>query len=117
MKFSKDTIIGLVVVGTIIILIWGINFLKGFNMLSSEKIFCAKYERVDGLKNSSPVTLRGFKIGQIKSISFSDAIGSSLIVKFSISDEFQIPSNTEARIISSDIMGSKEIKLILGNSK
>nr|WP_320119208.1 MlaD family protein [uncultured Marinifilum sp.] len=117
MKFSKDTIIGLVVVGTIVILIWGINFLKGFNMLSSEKIFCAKYERVDGLKNSSPVTLRGFKIGQIKSISFSDAIGSSLIVKFSISDEFQIPSNTEARIISSDIMGSKEIKLILGNSK
>jgi phospholipid/cholesterol/gamma-HCH transport system substrate-binding protein len=115
MKISKDAIIGLVVIGTIVILIWGVNFLKGFNMLSSEQTFCAKYERVDGLKNSSPVTLRGYKIGQIKSIRFSPK-ADNLIVEFSISDEFQLPDNTEARIVSSDIMGTKEIKLIPGNS-
>lgn len=115
MKISKDAIIGLVVIVTIVILIWGVNFLKGFNMLSSEQTFCAKYERVDGLKNSSPVTLRGYKIGQIKSIQFSQN-ADHLIVEFSISDEFQLPNNTEARIISSDIMGTKEIKLLPGNS-
>ncbi|MCT4602136.1 MAG: MlaD family protein [Marinifilum sp.] len=115
MKISKDAIIGLVVIGAIVILIWGVNFLKGFNMLSSEQTFCAKYERVDGLKNSSPVTLRGYKIGQIKSIRFSPK-ADNLIVEFSISDEFQLPDNTEARIVSSDIMGTKEIKLIPGNS-
>ena len=116
MKISKDAIIGLVVIVTIVILIWGVNFLKGFNMLSSEQTFCAKYERVDGLKNSSPVTLRGYKIGQIKSIRFSQN-ADNLIVEFSISDEFQLPANTEARIVSSDIMGTKEIKLLPGNSK
>jgi phospholipid/cholesterol/gamma-HCH transport system substrate-binding protein len=67
------------------------------------------------LKNSSPVTLRGYKIGQIKSIRFSPK-ADNLIVEFSISDEFQLPDNTEARIVSSDIMGTKEIKLIPGNS-
>jgi len=117
MKFSKDAIIGIVVVGAIVVLIWGINFLKGFNMLSSEQTYCAQYESVGGLKNSSPVTLRGLKIGQIKSIKFSDAAASSLIVEFNISDEFKLPTNTVARIISSDIMGSKEIKLIIGDSK
>ncbi|WP_421919062.1 MlaD family protein [Marinifilum sp.] len=116
MKISKDAIIGLVIIGAIVILIWGINFLKGFNLLTSEQTFCAKYERVDGLKNSSPVTLRGFKIGQIKSIEFSPK-AENLIVEFSISDEFQLPNDTEARIVSSDIMGTKEIKLIPGNSK
>ncbi|NOU60761.1 MlaD family protein [Marinifilum caeruleilacunae] len=115
MKISKDAIIGVVVIGAIVILIWGVNFLKGFNMLSSEQTFCAKYERVDGLKNSSPVTLRGYKIGQIKSIRFSPK-ADNLIVEFSISDEFQLPDNTVARIVSSDIMGTKEIKLIPGNS-
>lgn len=116
MKISKDSIIGLVVIGAIAILIWGINFLKGFNMLSSEQSFCAKYERVDGLKKSSPVTLRGYKIGQIKSIQFSSQ-ADNLIVEFSISDEFQLPKDTEARIVSSDIMGTKEIQLLPGISK
>ncbi|PXY02868.1 MCE family protein [Marinifilum breve] len=116
MKISKDSIIGLVVIGAIAILIWGINFLKGFNMLSSEQNFCAKYERVDGLKKSSPVTLRGYKIGQIKSIQFSSK-ADNLIVEFSISDEFQLPKDTEARIVSSDIMGTKEIQLLPGQSK
>ncbi|WP_321281416.1 MlaD family protein [Marinifilum fragile] len=116
MKISKDSIIGLVVIGAIVILIWGINFLKGFNMLSSEQSFCAKYERVDGLKKSSPVTLRGYKIGQIKSIQFSSS-ADNLIVEFSISDEFQLPKDSEARIVSSDIMGTKEIQLIPGKSK
>lgn len=116
MKISKDSIIGLVVIGAIAILIWGINFLKGFNMLSSEQSFCAKYERVDGLKKSSPVTLRGYKIGQIKSIQFSSK-ADNLIVEFSISDEFQLPKDTEARIVSSDIMGTKEIQLLPGKSK
>ncbi|WP_321298466.1 MlaD family protein [Marinifilum fragile] len=116
MKISKDSIIGLVIIGAIVILIWGINFLKGFNMLSSEQSFCAKYERVDGLKKSSPVTLRGYKIGQIKSIQFSSS-ADNLIVEFSISDEFQLPKDSEARIVSSDIMGTKEIQLIPGNSK
>ncbi|MCY1633588.1 MlaD family protein [Marinifilum sp. D737] len=116
MKISKDSIIGLVVIGAIAILIWGINFLKGFNMLSPEQSFCAKYERVDGLKKSSPVTLRGYKIGQIKSIQFSSK-ADNLIVEFSIADEFQLPKDTEARIVSSDIMGTKEIQLLPGKSK
>jgi phospholipid/cholesterol/gamma-HCH transport system substrate-binding protein len=116
MKISKDATIGLVVIGAIVILVWGINFLKGFNMLASEQVFFAKYERVDGLKSSSPVTLRGFKVGQIRSIHFNDATAKHLIVEFSIGEEFKLPNDTKARIVSSDIMGTKEIKLIPGNS-
>lgn len=117
MKFSKDAIIGLVVVGAIVILIWGVNFLKGFNLLSTEQVFYAKYERVDGLKSSSPVTLKGYKVGQIRSIKFDGASANHLLVEFSISDQFKLPVNTSARIISSDIMGSKEIRIIPGTSK
>lgn len=117
MKFSKDAKIGLVVVGAIVILIWGINFLKGFNVFSSEQIFYARYERVDGLKKSSSVTLKGYKVGQIKSIKFSGASADHLLVEFSISDQFKLPANSIARIESADIMGTKEIKLIPGTGK
>lgn len=117
MKFSKDAKIGLVVVGAIVILIWGVNFLKGFNVFSSEQVFYASYDRVDGLKKSSSVTLKGYKVGQIKSIKFSSESAEHLLVEFSISDQFKLPSNSVARIESADIMGTKEIKLIPGNGK
>lgn len=117
MKISKDAKIGLVVIGAIVILIWGVNFLKGFNVFSSEQIFYARYERVDGLKKSSSVTLKGYKVGQIKSIKFSGASADHLLVEFSISDQFKLPSNSVARIESADIMGTKEIKLIPGTEK
>lgn len=116
MKISKDAIIGLVVIGAVAILVWGVNFLKGFNMLASENVYYAKYNRVDGLKNTSPVTLRGFKVGQVRSINFNNTTANYLIVEFSISNEFSLSKNTEARIVSSDIMGTKEIRLIPGES-
>lgn len=116
MKISKDAIIGLVVIVAVAILVWGVNFLKGFNMLASENVYYAKYNRVDGLKNTSPVTLRGFKIGQVRSINFNNTTANYLIVEFSISNEFSLSKNTEARIVSSDIMGTKEIRLIPGES-
>lgn len=117
MKFSKDAKIGLVVVGAIIILIWGVNFLKGFNVFSSEQFFYARYDRVDGLKKSSSVTLKGLKVGQIKSIKFNNETADHLLVEFSISDQFKLPANSIAHIESADIMGTKVIKLIPGNAK
>ncbi|MGZ2369911.1 MlaD family protein [Ancylomarina sp. YFZ004] len=117
MKISKEATIGLLVVAAITIFIWGINFLKGNSIFSTDQLFYAKYQRVDGLKKSSPVTLRGFKVGQIQSIKFSESNINDLIVSFSVGDGFKLPNNTTARIVSSDIMGTKEIQIITGNSK
>ncbi|WP_372643649.1 MlaD family protein [Ancylomarina sp.] len=117
MKISKEATIGLLVIAAITIFIWGINFLKGNSIFSTDQLFYAKYQRVDGLKKSSPVTLKGFKVGQIQSIKFSESNINDLIVSFSVGDGFKLPNNTTARIISSDIMGTKEIQIIPGNSK
>lgn len=117
MKISKEATIGLLVVAAITIFILGINFLKGNSIFSTDQVFYAKYKRVDGLKKSSSVTLRGFKIGQIKSIKFSESNINDLIVSFSVGSKYNLPKNTTARIVSSDIMGTKEIQLLVGNSK
>ncbi|RXQ91567.1 MCE family protein [Ancylomarina salipaludis] len=117
MKISKEATIGLLVVVAVTIFIWGINFLKGNSIFSTEQVFYAKYQRVDGLKKSSPVTLKGFKIGQIKSINFNESNINDLIVSFSVGNEFHLPKNTTVRIVSSDIMGTKEIQINPGDSK
>lgn len=117
MKISKDAIIGLVVIISIGILIWGINFLKGLDVFTQDYNYYARYERIDGLKKSSPVTLKGFKIGQINNIQFEPGNLNHLIISFSVDQEYNFPKNSSARIVSSNIMGTKEIKIIPGTSQ
>jgi phospholipid/cholesterol/gamma-HCH transport system substrate-binding protein len=115
-KNSRKLIIGLVFLFALILLYWGINFLKGLDVLSNSRYFYVEYDNVSGLLVASPVTVSGFKIGQVTDIQFQpDKLG-KLKVKFIVTENLQIPDNSIARIESADLLGSKAIVLHLGNS-
>lgn len=111
MKLSKYTKLGILIVASIAIFIWGLNYLKGVDFFNKNATYYAVYEHVDGLLKSSAVTVSGYQVGQVKDIRFSDKNDGTLIVAFTISGDFRIPKGSEARIISSDIMGTRSIKL------
>ncbi|RKD90131.1 MlaD family protein [Mangrovibacterium diazotrophicum] len=113
MKISKYTKLGLLIISSVAILIWGLNYLKGIDYFNTNTTYYAVYDRVDGLMKSSAVDINGYQVGQVKDISFSDKNDGSLIVTFSIEGKFKLPIGTEARIISSDIMGTRSIKLLI----
>ena len=117
MKISEHTKIGFIVVISSLILIWGINFLKGKNFFIEENYYFVVYDRIDGLKVSNPVSINGYKIGQVKEINFLPDNSGRLLVKLVLSNKFNLPKKTTARIFSSDLMGTKEIKLIIGKTK
>ncbi len=117
MKIRKEVRIGFVMVLALSLLFWGANYLKGTNILKKQRQFYAVYDRVDGLGSSNPVVINGFKVGQVDEITFYPGNSGSLLVLFSVSeDNFNIPVDTRAHIISSDILGSKSISLELGES-
>ncbi len=68
MKISSEAKVGIIGIVTLVVLIWGINYLKGRNMLSSNYELHAFYENSLGLESSSPVLMNGFKIGYIEEI-------------------------------------------------
>lgn len=113
MKISKYTKLGALIIFSIAVFIWGINYLKGVDYFNTNTTYYAIYDHVDGLMKSSSVTLSGYQVGQVKDIRFSDKNDGKLIVAFSIEGDLKIPKGTEARIISSDIMGTRSIKLVL----
>ncbi|PTN07761.1 MlaD family protein [Mangrovibacterium marinum] len=118
MKISKYTKLGALIIFSIAVFLWGINYLKGVDYLNTNTTYYATYDHVDGLLKSSAVTLSGFQVGQVKDIHFSDQNDGSLIVAFSIEGDLKIPKGTEARIISSDLMGTRSIKLLFsGNNQ
>ena len=116
MKISKTTKIGILTLGSLAILIWGVNFLKGRNLFKSEKIYYAEYHNVGGLEASSDVRLNGYKVGYVSKIYFKEDRSGDLMVKLAINKDFEIPKGTVAEIVSTDILGSRVVRLTLGKS-
>lgn len=116
MKKSNDLLIGVFTIILLIVLYWGISFLKGENLFSSKRFFYASYENVDGLTISRPVTINGFRVGQVSSIDFNQH-NASLIVQIAIEEDVVFSTNSVLEIYDSDIMGSKslELKMIPGD--
>ena len=68
-----------------------------------------------GLLEANKVTMNGYQIGQVKDISFAPNKTGNLIVTLMINSDFKIPVNSLAQIVSSDIMGTRSIRMILSN--
>ena len=116
MKLSRTSKIGIVVIVCLTLLIWGINFLKGRDIFRTEKVFYARYKNVGGLTPTTLVTLNGLKVGYVREIYFAEDLSGDLIVKIAIHSKFPLPQETSAEIASSDLLGSKVVKLNLGKS-
>ena len=116
MKLTKTSKIGILAVICLTILIWGINFLKGRDLFRTEKSFYARYKNVGGLEATTLVTLNGLKIGYVRDIYFAEDLSGDLIVRIAIHNNFPLPVGTSAEIASSDLLGSKVVKINLAKS-
>ena len=63
----KIAIVGIL---TLFILVWGINFLKGNNILVQSQAYYSIYDNIDGLESSSPVRINGLTVGNVSNIYF-----------------------------------------------
>lgn len=111
MKIKKEIKIGFLFIATLAISIWGLNYLKGKDIFTKQRLLYAIYENVNGLQVSNPVLLRGYKIGQVKDIHFTNDSSPRIAVIMSISSDVKIPKKTTAKIFSEDLLGSKAIEL------
>lgn len=117
MKFNikREFKVGVLIVACLVFFYWGFSFLKGRNYLSSNRIFYAKYEQVNGLVDANYIMINGVQVGRVSDISFIDNNG-GVLVTFSVENDIKIPRNSMARIYNSDVLGSKAIEIVLGDS-
>jgi phospholipid/cholesterol/gamma-HCH transport system substrate-binding protein len=117
MKISKYTRLGLLIVISVTILIWGLSYLKGNDIFKRNDYYHVVYDRIEGLTESNKVTLNGYQVGHVKEIRFTSDNSGKLLVTLLIDASFRIPVNSVAQIVSSDIMGTRSVKLILSEEK
>ncbi len=116
MKIKKEVKIGAFVLITFILLIWGLNFLKGRDIFFRGNIYYGVFSKVDGLTDASPIYYHGFKIGTVRDINIDQREGDRFIVTFALNKELSLPSNSVAQIYSLDLLGSKGVQFIKGSS-
>lgn len=117
MKISREIKIAIVFIAGLALLYWGINFLKGKDLFKKERTFYTVYDKVSGLVKANPVLVNGFRVGQVEDMYFHPNNSGKIIVVLTITNnDLVIPSNTVARLFSSDLLGSKAVELQLGNA-
>jgi len=116
-KLSKEAKVGIVTTIAIACFIYGFSFLKGKNFFSSQRKFYAVYSDIDGLVEANPLLINGFRVGMVGDIQFAGDNSGKVLVTLIVNDDINIPKNSIARVVSSDLLGSKAIQLVLGDDK
>ncbi len=115
MKFNKEITIGICVVFALVALFFGINFLKGTNLFKSTNLYYVEYEDVAGLQASAPVTLNGFKVGQVNNIEYQYQNPGHIRVELSLDRELALREGTKA-VIEQDLLGTSTVILHMGSA-
>lgn len=108
--FRKEVIIGLIVIAAMAILFIGIDFLKGVNVFKAANYYYVSFDNVQGLAQSAPVTVNGFKVGLVREISYEYDNPGHILVEISLDRELKLPQGTKA-VLDTDLLGTASISL------
>ena len=114
-KFSKEIQIALVAVAALLVLFFGLKFLKGMTLFSSDNRYFVKFKDVSGLSMSSPIFANGYRVGVVEDIVFDYANTGEIVATIGIDPKLSVPAGSRAEI-ASDLMGNVKVELVLGDA-
>ena len=112
--FTKEVQIALVAIVGLVLLFFGMQFLKGLSMLSNGNTYIVKFSDVSGLSASSPVYVNGVKVGTVESIDYDYARPDQILASVGLDEQLSLPQGTTAEI-ASDLLGNVKLQLHLGD--
>ncbi len=101
-------------IGAIVLLYFGFNFLKGIDFFSSDYKYYAIYQNVDKLTESNQVYLNGYAVGRVSDIIIEQR-KDRVLVELSIDSEIEI-TETSVAMLNGDLLGGRFIQLVVGKS-
>ena len=112
--FTKEVQIALVAVFGLVILFFGMKFLKGLSIFSKGNTYVVLFDNVTGLSASSPVYVNGVKVGTVTSIDCDYTHPDKIVASVGLDEQLTLPQGTQAEIVS-DLLGNVRLELKLGD--
>lgn len=115
MKLTKEIKIALVAIVGILVMYFGINFLKGMNLFSTNNAYYMTFDDIQGLGASTPIYADGYKVGTVDGLEYDYKENGPIKVKVDINKDLRIPQGSKAEIVK-DLMGNLQVNLLLANN-
>ena len=115
MKLTKEIKIALVAIVGILVTYFGINFLKGMNLFSTNNAYYMTFDDIQGLGASTPIYADGYKVGTVDGLEYDYKENGPIKVKVDIIKDLRIPQGSKAEIVK-DLMGNLQVNLLLANN-
>ena len=115
MKLTKEIKIALVAIVGILVMYFGINFLKGMNLFSTNNAYYMTFDDIQGLGASMPIYADGYKVGTVDGLEYDYKENGPIKVKVDIIKDLRIPQGSKAEIVK-DLMGNLQVNLLLANN-
>lgn len=115
MKYSKELKAGLIALLAIVGFVILFQFMKGKRLFTTDNIFYAKFDNVEGLEASNPVSINGLKVGQVDEIvPVTEKDGKiHFVVKVTVDDEFIFSKKSTLEIFEPGLMSGKQMRVNL----
>ena len=115
MKLTKEIKIALVAIVGILIMYFGINFLKGMNLFSTNNAYYMTFDDIQGMGTSTPIYEDGYMVGIVDGLEYDYKENGPIKVKVDIIKDLRIPQGSKAEIVK-DLMGNLQVNLLLANN-
>lgn len=109
---KREVKIALLVIFALVILYYGLNYLKGINLFNPVNKFYVHYTSVEGLVPSASVYVKGYEVGQVESISYDFTREEPFLVTLSVEKALKVPKGTVAELYDDGLMGGKAVRLV-----
>lgn len=115
MKINNELKIGFWAIVAIVVMFYGMRYLKGINSFKEGQFYYLSCDKVDGLAISSHITLHGLKVGMVRSMEY-DAKSKDIVVLLNVYDsDMKIPRDSRVSV-KGDLLGTSEIVIEMGES-
>lgn len=115
MKVSKEVKIGLTGVIALVILYFGVTFLKGMSVFGTSNHYYITFKNAKGLTNSSNVYADGYQIGVVSNISYDYNKPGEVVIEISVDNDVRIPQGTTAQL-AEGMLGGCTLNMTMGTN-
>lgn len=112
--FTKEVKIAIVTIIGIVVLFYGLQFLKGLSIFGNSDGYYVSFTDVSGVAASTPVYANGYKVGVVEEVLYDYSPQGKLIAVMALDKRMRLPRGSKAEI-SSDLLGNIKINLLLGD--
>src|ERR1041384_4882979 len=105
--------VGITVIISVLILLYGVAFLKQFRLDLHENDLSVYFENTNGLKEGDPVSVNGVAKGKVKTIALQ---GDSVKVDFTLSKDVELKKDYTVQVAMIELMSGKQVLISPGRS-